>query len=384
MGLVLREARCRAGVSLTQMAQRTNFSKSYLGLLETGKRTVTREVVKHYERALNVTGLDDDMNRRELLLAAAGLAATEPLIRLVDGLSFPVAALPSRVGMSEVAAVRQAADFYKAMDFRHGGAVAVDVASGALRWAVTLLDGSMRAEVRNALLSAIGTLADCIAWAHHDSGRGHEALKTATLAIRTATEGGDRTLRAHILLNTASIAGKNSPDDAVQMLRPTLTDNRVYPLERANLHLGYARHLARAGRPDEALVHLGKGEALMTTGASSEPPEWAGFLSPAHLDSVMGWSLMRTAQAMDSHSAASTRQAAVERLTSAFDQFGPERSRGKAHLLIRIASVRLEQGEHSEAHRLAAQADALLANVRSTRVRASYDQLRFALEQAGR
>lgn len=366
------------------MAQRTNFSKSYLGLLETGKRTVTREVVKHYERALNVTGLDDDMNRRELLLAAAGLTATEPLIRLVDGLSAPVSALPARVGMSEVAAVRQAAEFYKAMDFRHGGAVAMDVASGALKWAVGLLDGSMRTDVRNALLSAIGTLADCIAWAHHDSGRGHEALKTATVAIRTATESGDRTLRAHILLNTASISGKDSPGDAVRMLRATLTDNRVYPLERANLHFGYARHLARAGRPNEALAHLGKGEVLMATGVSSEPPEWAGFLSSAHLDSVMGWSLMRTAQAMDSPGAAPVRQTAAERLTSAFDQFGPERSRGKAHLLIRIASVRLEQGEPTEAHRLAVQADVLLADVRSTRVRTSYDQLRRALEEAGR
>jgi hypothetical protein len=94
----------------------------------------------------------------------------------------------------------------------------------------------------------------------------------------------------------------------------------------------------------------------------------------------MGYSLMRTAQAMDPRKAAPLRQAAAERLTSAFAQFGPDRNRGKAHLLIRIASVRLEQDDPGEASRLADQAETLLADVRSTRVRLSFDQLKHTLD----
>lgn len=64
----MRAAREAAGISLTQMASRTHFSKSHLSNVENGHRAVTPDVVLAYERALG-----EDVDRRGLL---AGVAAS--------------------------------------------------------------------------------------------------------------------------------------------------------------------------------------------------------------------------------------------------------------------------------------------------------------------
>lgn len=57
VGSALRVARTAAGISLQGMAARTNYSKPYLGQLETGARAVRAEHVAAYESALH-TSLD--------------------------------------------------------------------------------------------------------------------------------------------------------------------------------------------------------------------------------------------------------------------------------------------------------------------------------------
>jgi transcriptional regulator with XRE-family HTH domain len=71
LGRTLREARQQARLSLSGMAVRTGYSRSYLGNIETGIRPVTPDVIKKYELVLG-----DDVNRRNLLLGSiAALAA---------------------------------------------------------------------------------------------------------------------------------------------------------------------------------------------------------------------------------------------------------------------------------------------------------------------
>jgi transcriptional regulator with XRE-family HTH domain len=67
-GARLREAREAAGLSLADLARRTNYSKSYLGNVETGCRPALPDVVLAYERELG-----DLVDRRGLL---TGLAAS--------------------------------------------------------------------------------------------------------------------------------------------------------------------------------------------------------------------------------------------------------------------------------------------------------------------
>ncbi|PSK26497.1 helix-turn-helix domain-containing protein [Nocardia seriolae] len=56
-GEQLREVRRSAGIGLGKLAERTVYSKSHLGNVEKGIRTVTPEVVAAYERALGVVRL---------------------------------------------------------------------------------------------------------------------------------------------------------------------------------------------------------------------------------------------------------------------------------------------------------------------------------------
>jgi len=72
LGLTLRQAREEAGLSLSGMAMRTGYSRSYLGNVETGERQVTPDLIRAYERVLG-----DSLKRRQLLIGTLGvLAAT--------------------------------------------------------------------------------------------------------------------------------------------------------------------------------------------------------------------------------------------------------------------------------------------------------------------
>jgi transcriptional regulator with XRE-family HTH domain len=64
VGEALRAARDAAGLSLSVMATRTHYSKSYLSMVETSKRAATTDVVKAYERVLGIGQLGDNVNRR--------------------------------------------------------------------------------------------------------------------------------------------------------------------------------------------------------------------------------------------------------------------------------------------------------------------------------
>ena len=53
-GADLRAARDTGGLSLARMAQRTHFTKSYLSMVETGKRPLPADVIAAYEQVLGV------------------------------------------------------------------------------------------------------------------------------------------------------------------------------------------------------------------------------------------------------------------------------------------------------------------------------------------
>ena len=74
IGEALREARNAAGISLGVMATRTHYSKSYLSMVEAGKRTATADVVKAYEKVLGIGQLGDGMNRRGFIKVASLVA----------------------------------------------------------------------------------------------------------------------------------------------------------------------------------------------------------------------------------------------------------------------------------------------------------------------
>lgn len=77
-GATLRAARREAGISLDDMARLVNYSKPYLGLVETGKRPVTVDIVRAYETELGPIG--DDMLRRRDITHPNVLKADKPTL----------------------------------------------------------------------------------------------------------------------------------------------------------------------------------------------------------------------------------------------------------------------------------------------------------------
>ena len=64
----LRAERESAGLSLTQMARMIKFSKSLLGMVETGKRAASAELIEAYERVLGVDMWRKDITHSNLLI----------------------------------------------------------------------------------------------------------------------------------------------------------------------------------------------------------------------------------------------------------------------------------------------------------------------------
>ncbi|MFY1674402.1 helix-turn-helix domain-containing protein [Plantactinospora sp. WMMB334] len=79
VGARLRVARTDAHVTLTQMAARTNYSKSHLCNVELGKRPATPDLILAYERVLG-----DSVNRRGALALAATVVASAAVADLVQ------------------------------------------------------------------------------------------------------------------------------------------------------------------------------------------------------------------------------------------------------------------------------------------------------------
>lgn len=67
-GARLREERESAGLSLTEMAKKTRFSKSLLGMVETGQRAASDDLIEAYERVLGVDMWRKDITHSNLLI----------------------------------------------------------------------------------------------------------------------------------------------------------------------------------------------------------------------------------------------------------------------------------------------------------------------------
>ncbi|MBB5804650.1 transcriptional regulator with XRE-family HTH domain [Saccharothrix ecbatanensis] len=180
----LRTARVAAGLSLSAMSTRTNYSKAHLGQLETGVRAVRPEHVKAYEDALGVS------------------------------LAFE----RTSVGSPDVELLSQATDVITAVGLRHGGQASVPMAQAQWTWASSLLKQTMPDSTRLAMSWQAGRLADRLAWSLSESGRG----KQATGAFRTALDlsAHDHELHAVVTIDLAKfMVESNGAQNALELLR---------------------------------------------------------------------------------------------------------------------------------------------------------------------
>lgn len=272
----------------------------------------------------------------------------------------------SRIGASDVAAIETTTEQFKLWDFLHGGGLSLDAMKAQLNWAATLLDQGTFANsaVRTRMCTAVGNLAAVAGWAAYDAGEQQDARRILTLGVHASTEAGDWPLRAAVLADMARQAVTvGTPDKALEILGVGHYAARDgSPVGQASLHNITARAYAALGNTKETLASIGRAEDAFARRWSHEP------LYLSHYDEAQllgdGGAAMFDAARFDPSLVDRT----AVRLTQAADSYGADYARSVAICQVRVAALRLQQGERTEGLRWASRFSATSAGLVSDRI----------------
>ncbi|MBM9503762.1 hypothetical protein [Actinacidiphila acididurans] len=202
-----------------------------------------------------------------------------------------VVALPSlpasgRLGHADVDAIQAATNRLDGLDFQHGGAQVVTVATAYIQHveqaARTCTYGGT---VQNRLHHALGELAASTGWFAYDAGRHEDARRYWDLGLRYATLAGDVMLQARIWCCMARQAcDLGHGGEAVAMARVALDRTRTRRDARlsALLHTRVALGQSLTGESARTGQSLHRAEQALDR-ASDTPAPWLAFCGPAEV-----------------------------------------------------------------------------------------------------
>jgi transcriptional regulator with XRE-family HTH domain len=209
-----RAARECAGVSLAAMAAHTHYSKSLLGLLETGKRSIRAEHVMAYSTNLRVP------------LGALYGPAADPL-RMAH--EWVVADTPAwvhtrsgrRVGQSLVDELERRVVELRLLDDTIGGGDLFPLVSRELDHAQQVADSaSYSDQTGRRLFTVVGELSQLAGWVASDAGHYREAQATYLSGVSAAQLAGDDALVGQLLSSLSyQTANVGDPRDAALLAR---------------------------------------------------------------------------------------------------------------------------------------------------------------------
>jgi hypothetical protein len=323
----------------------------------------------------------DAVERRTFIVGAAAL----PSIASIDGLdSIAPTDPPARVGATEIAQIRDAAEAVKRGDMRWGGGFGFDSALVETRRARDLLDARCPGRLRHELFTAVGWLAANTGFMAFDLERFRDASRLWTVALACADEADDASLRARVL---GSMARQSTwlghPIDAVGLLDRALDSGkgRLVPTELAMLWALRARAVALT--QDDAAVATAVATAdrwfaVRDLDDSAERP-WISHYSHAHHwgDTGMAWADIALASAGDNTHAV---MEAGGRHQAAADGHGLDAMRSRALSLLALADLDARVGDLDRAVRSAELAIDASEKVNSRRVRTGLVGLQKATE----
>ncbi|MFD0441275.1 Tat pathway signal protein [Streptomyces chartreusis] len=239
---------------------------------------------------------DVDLERRQLLAGAA---------YSVGGLVLPgqqwwdeaperarsrPAATSRRIGISEVAAVREMTEFFSKRDQRHGGmdgrtALRQYILDDVARYVGGVFTSD---ETRRHLLAAASEAVYVAGWMSFDASEHEAARRYLTLALKLAAEADEAPLAGHILRAMAHQAIDLGHPGAGVRLATASVDRKRYtlatPRERALLGVVRARSLAMGGQRREAIAALLRAEDdLAAAGPGDDDPHRVWFFQQASL-----------------------------------------------------------------------------------------------------
>ncbi|WP_249124951.1 helix-turn-helix domain-containing protein [Saccharopolyspora erythraea] len=262
------------------MAQRTHFAKSYLSMVETGKRPVPADVVASYEQVLGIPLVGS--RRDPMRLAHEWLVTESPVATHTRS--------GRRVGASLASELER-----RVVELRHLDDV---VSSRELLPAVSKELSDAKSLVRSAsysemtgrrLFTAVGELAQLAGWIASDAGAYADAQRFYLSGVDAASETGGRVLAAQLLSSLSyQIATVGDPRDAALLARTAAVGaTGATPVVRALLLERVAWASAKSRDVDGTWRALDEvDDAFEERGA--DEPEWVYWLDRGEIDVMAG------------------------------------------------------------------------------------------------
>lgn len=306
-----------------------------------------------------------DVHRRGFLTAAAVTTAAfaVPAIRY---LTAPPAPEPDRgggrrVGMPEVAAIREVTATFRRLDNQLGGGYGRTAIAAYLKdeAAPLLRHGSYTGKVGSALYSAVAELMLLAGWMAYDLEHHPAAQRYLIQGLRMAQEGGDRALGAEILAGMSHQAAylQQGPD-AVDMARAAglVAVRAGQPVLAAEAFAAEAHGHALARAPRSAAAALLAAEDALAGADRAQAPDWLAFFDEPYLEARRGRVLL---DAGDPGAAAKAMRASL--------RMQPGFTRGKAFNLSVLSQALVASGDLGEGCATARAAVETAAGVNSRR-----------------
>lgn len=192
---------------------------------------------------------------------------------------------PQRVGHSDVAKLREAAEDARRWDSKYGGGDwRSSMVPECLRVdAAPLLLGSYTDEVGRALFGATAELTRLAGWMAFDTGQQEAAQRYYIQALRLARAAGDVPLGGYVLASMSLQATyRDFPDEGVDLAQAAVERNRGLASARTMsfFRLVEARAHAKAGDSAAAGAALRAAEGWLERARAGDPdPTWLGFYS---------------------------------------------------------------------------------------------------------
>ena len=325
-GADLRSARERAGISLNGMARQAHFTKSYLSVVETGKRPVTAEVVAAYKHVLGVPLAPPPAD--PVRAAHEWLLTESPVAEQVRS--------GRRVGSSLADELE-----HRVVELRHlddtvsSGELGPVVANELCEVQRVVADASFAEPVGHRLFAVVAELAQLAGWVASDAGRYRQAEFYYLSGVEAANEARDAVLGAQLLSSLSyQMANVGSPQDAALVARTaTVGAAGATPMVRTLFLERVAWASAKAGQHDLTRRTLDQVDETYELRGPPEP-EWVYWLDREEIDVMAGRCLIGLGRPTE----------AEPLLSSAIANYPPEHARETALYLSWLAESHARAG----------------------------------------
>ncbi len=295
-GTVIRLIRQAHGWSQQDLADRSGYSQATISRLERGVSRAMRDtaILTDLANALGVSfavlgllcdpnqrSILDDVDRREFLGGAAGLAVTALLPQGV--------ATPGRIHAADATQCWTALRRIEELDARQGGTVVCQMAEGmARRLQDALRRGTYQPTVGRELQSITASAMDQAGWLAYDAGWRDRArrwwLETCHFADMAEVPDVHVSALAAMALQTSNSGNGQETVDLIQAARRTATRDQsgnppLLSLLAARQAIGYAQ----TGDRGAAISAIVQARHLLDHGRRGDEPFWLDFWGPADL-----------------------------------------------------------------------------------------------------